>query len=63
MPKETKPLTIQVPKPMDDGDCYPKCPCFQEYEADPFCGANLSESGMRGRMHPGPQCPWYKENR
>ena len=55
---ETKPLTIQVPKPDEDGRCNRACElydddydaCFMDYEINEY-PSQYSK--------PGPGCPWY----
>jgi hypothetical protein len=62
MNDDTRPVTIQIPRPRANGACAADCPLNQtDRDGDSVgCGWSLSLPGYFYLMQPGPGCPWYE---
>ena len=49
---KTRPLTIQIPKPDENGFCNDKCPIKEDFDDCLYSQKHI--------WKPGKGCPWYK---
>lgn len=61
-PTETKPITIHIPRPDENGYCNRLCELYDDEHDLCFMSYEVNEYPFQ-YSKPGPGCPWYKEGR